>query len=100
VSSRSSPIDNRLAIEDLLADTVLDEPGQLLRRRRALPGAREPDHQVFDLALRHHDLTDAIGRLVPGQPVDSEQSNSEQQEVQERLAKECFHFGVYQIGDV
>jgi hypothetical protein len=90
---------NRLAVEHLVPDEVVDETGQLRVRRRALPRPREALRERVDPSAADRDLPGR--RRVPGErAMEREERGAEQQEVDERLAREPHHQGVYQIGEL
>ena len=87
-----------LAIEDFVANIVVDEAPELFRARRALPGAGEATGQILDLRRGDDDLAPApLPFWRPDE--EAEQSRPEDQELQQRLLQQTRH-GVYQIGDV
>ena len=83
----------RLAVEDLLLDFVLDQAFEFLRRREAAPLRLVHQGQLGDLVERQPDLRRRRGRRASGlrEGVEAEQTRAEQQEVEQRLAEEASH---------
>ena len=88
------------AIENLVADVVLDEALQLLLGRRTPPGAGEPVGEGGDARRRNDDLRGRLGVLLVDQAEETEQGRPEHEEMQQRLPQQRQLQGVYQIGDV
>src|SRR5262249_7099383 len=77
----------RLAVEHLLADALVDEPGELLRRGRALPGAGEALGELLEVARREDDAIGPPARRVGEETGDPEDRGADEEEVQQRLAQ-------------
>ena len=88
------------AIENLVADVILDEALQLLLGRRAPPGASESVREVGNARRRNDDLRGRLGVLLADQAEETEQGRPEHEEMQQRLPQQRKLQGVYQIGDV
>ena len=83
----------RLAVEDLLLDLVLDHAREFLRRRRAAPLRLVQQGELGDLVDRQPDLLRRRGRRASGlrDAVEAEQNRADQQEVDERFTQQAFH---------
>ncbi len=80
-----------LAIEHLVANVVIDEAAQLLRARRALPGAGEAVGQVLDPRRGNDDPRRLLRFLLADQIEETEQRCPEDEEVQQRLLQQTHH---------
>jgi len=65
-----------LAVQHLLADIIVDQPCQLLCRGQALPGAREADQQMLEMARRDHDVARPFTAAVTDHGEDPKQHGS------------------------
>jgi hypothetical protein len=76
----------RLAIEHLLADVVVDLYLQLVRIRRAIPSPRERLGKPIDVGSAHHDVPVGTPGLGVAATKYSEQQATKQQKVKQWLA--------------
>ena len=88
------------AIENLLADVILDESLQLLFGRRPPPSASESVREVGNARFRNDDLRGSLGVLLADHAEEAEQGGPQHEEMQQRLPQKRELQGVYQIGDV
>ena len=76
------------AIENLVANLVLDEALQFLLGRRTPPGPREPVCEVGHALGRNDDLRGRLGVLLADQTEETEQRRPEHEEMQQRLPQQ------------
>ena len=98
------PERQRLAVVDLLADVVIDQPVELLGGRRAEPNPRPVLGEGLDRRRADDDLLAGRGRSIALRRPHQEQPGAGGEEEHHRLAEDrarhaCDH-GVYQIGEV
>jgi hypothetical protein len=87
VSSRSRAHRRGFADADFLPDEILNEAGQLLLRRRALPRAREARRELPDARLGDDDPARVTSGRVPPPEPDAEERGPEEQEMEKGLAE-------------
>ena len=84
------PERQRLAIVDLLAHEVLDQPRQLRVGRRPPPYGLELPRQPLDLGRRHRDHLRRAGRVCRSRgAIEAEYRGADQEKVQQRLAHQA-----------
>ena len=85
---------NAFAIENLLADPVVDETLEFLGGWRPSPGTLELLLQPLDLGARDHDLVGSSRESSLQPAVQQEQSRAQEQEMEQRLAEQTLHLVV------
>ena len=88
------------AIENLVADVILDEALQLLLGRRTPPSTSELVCEGGNARRRNDDLRGRLGVLLVDHAEETEQSRPKHEEMQQGLPQKRQLQGVYQIGDV
>ena len=88
------------AVEDFVANIILDQVLQFLLARRSPPRPRKSIRKVGDPRSGNNNLFRRLRASLVNESIEGKQDRTQHQELKQRLSEQPGDQGVYQIGDV